>query len=154
MTDSPDSAASGPSEASGGSGPAGPEGSAGPAGPEGSAGPADSAGEYGQNPYGQNPYGQGPYGQGPYGYGGSPYGGSPYGQSPYGQSPYGSPYGQWVPPAPKPGIIPLRPLNVISPSLVETMSPGRKVGSVFTSKVASPNASLPLQVQLATRCLR
>src|SRR5580704_7605751 len=49
---------------------------------------------------------------------------------------------------------PLRPLNVISPSLVEMMSPGRKVGSVFTSKVASPNGSLPLQLQLATRCLR
>src|SRR5580658_1669419 len=49
---------------------------------------------------------------------------------------------------------PLRPLYVINPSLVETISPGRRVGSVFTSKVASPNASLPLQVQLATRCLR
>ena len=49
---------------------------------------------------------------------------------------------------------PPRPLYVISPSLVEMMSPGRKVGSVFTSKVASPNGSLPLQLQLATRCLR
>src|ERR1700683_2811370 len=49
---------------------------------------------------------------------------------------------------------PLRPLNVISPSLVEMISPGRQVGAVFTSKVASPNGSLPLQLQLATRCLR
>ena len=38
------------------------------------------------------------------------------------------------------------------PSLVETISPGRKVGSFFTSNEARPNASLPLQVQLATSC--
>src|SRR5215469_1422124 len=46
------------------------------------------------------------------------------------------------------------PVNANSPSLVETMSPGRKVGSRLTSNEVSPNASLPLQVQLATSCLR
>jgi len=71
--------------------------------------------QYGQAPYGQGPYGQAPYGQGPYSP--APYGKGPYGQAPYGggypTAPYGaSPYGQWVPPAPKPGIIPLRPLSV------------------------------------------
>jgi hypothetical protein len=34
------------------------------------------------------------------------------------------------------------------------MSPGRKVGSRFTSNEASPNAFLPLQVQFVTSCLR
>jgi hypothetical protein len=46
------------------------------------------------------------------------------------------------------------PVKARSPSLVETISPGRKVGSRFTSKDVSPNASLPLQVQFATSCLR
>ena len=47
-----------------------------------------------------------------------------------------------------------RPVKANSPSWVETISPGRKVGSRFTSKEVRPNASLPLQVQLATNCLR
>src|SRR6202795_1910649 len=49
---------------------------------------------------------------------------------------------------------PALPVTAISPSWVETMSPGRKVGSFLTSNGARPNASLPLQVQLATVCLR
>ena len=86
------------------------------------------------------PYGQPPYGQAPYGQPASPppaYGQPPqYGQPSYGQPPYGQPsqYGQpppppgpwgapgawgqpahpWgpPPPAPKPGIVPLRPIGV------------------------------------------
>ena len=46
------------------------------------------------------------------------------------------------------------PVNANNPSLVETMSPGRNVGSRLTSNEVSPIASLPLQVQLATNCLR
>jgi hypothetical protein len=66
---------------------------------------------YGQPPYGQPGYGQPGYGQ--QGYGQQGYGQQGYGQQGYGQPQYGGgPYGQWVPPAPKPGVIPLRPLNV------------------------------------------
>lgn len=57
-------------------------------------------GQYGGAAYAQSPYAQPPYGQAPHGGG--------YPTAPYGASPYG----QWVPPAPKPGIIPLRPLGV------------------------------------------
>ncbi|GII00926.1 hypothetical protein [Planobispora takensis] len=69
---------------------------------------------YGGQPYKGQPYGEQPHGGQPYGgqpYGGQPYGGTgPYGQPapPYGQA--GAPYGG--PPALKPGIIPLRPLNL------------------------------------------
>ncbi len=154
MTDTPDSAASGSSEASGDAGQAGSPGPGGPAGP---------GGAYGQNPYGQNPYGQGQgsYEQGPYGYGQTPYGGSPYGQGPYGsqygqapygsqygqapygsqygQAPYGSPYGQWVPPAPKPGIIPLRPLSV-----------GEILDGAFTALRRNPKATLGVAAIIMT----
>ena len=90
--------------------------------------------QYGQPGYGQPPYGQPPYGQAGYGQAG-------YGQAGYGQAGYGPPqagqqgptpgYGQpgypppgygygygpanaWAPPpqAPKPGIVPLRPIGV------------------------------------------
>ncbi|MFD5113235.1 hypothetical protein ACFWNG_13095 [Streptomyces sp. NPDC058391] len=49
----------------------------------------------------------GPYGNGPYGNG--PYGSGPYGNGP--QGPYG--WGGWTPPLPpKPGVIPLAPLDL------------------------------------------
>ncbi|GIH89729.1 hypothetical protein ACFFMN_12975 [Planobispora siamensis] len=77
---------------------------------------------HGGQPYGGQPYGGQPYGGQPYGgqpYGGQPYGGQPYGGQPYGGQPYGGtgPYGQPAPPyggppALKPGVIPLRPLNL------------------------------------------
>ena len=83
---------------------------------------------YGQPPYGQPGYGQ--PGQGlagpPPGYGQPPYAQPGYGQPAYGQPGYGQPgypppaygYGPgthaWAPPpqAPKPGIVPLRPIGV------------------------------------------
>jgi hypothetical protein len=89
--------------APGGSGPS--SGAPYGAGPQG-AGPG-APGSYGAGPYGAGPYGGSPYGGGPYGggaYGG--YGGSPYSAGPYGAGPYGRPQ------APKPGIIPLRPLAI------------------------------------------
>jgi Membrane domain of glycerophosphoryl diester phosphodiesterase len=105
--------------ASGGQGP----GSGAPygLGPAGPGGPGSyDPGSYGSGPYGAGPYGPGSYGSGPYGagpHGGNPYGGGPYGGGPYGGygayggGPYGGgPYGR--PPAPKPGIIPLRPLGI------------------------------------------
>jgi hypothetical protein len=68
---------------------------------------------YGTPPgYGPPPpgYGQPPPGHAGYGApGGGPYNGGPYGGGPYGNGPYGG-YGR--PWAPKPGIIPLRPLTV------------------------------------------
>jgi hypothetical protein len=42
------------------------------------------------------------------------------------------------------------PLTAMSPSDVETRSPGRKVGSFFTLSGTRPKGSLPLQVQFAT----
>jgi hypothetical protein len=68
---------------------------------------APTAAPHGQAPQGQPPYGQPTYGQ-------PPYGQPPYGQPPYGQPPYGQPQHPWTPPpqAPKPGIVPLRPLGV------------------------------------------
>ncbi|HUN34953.1 MAG TPA: glycerophosphoryl diester phosphodiesterase membrane domain-containing protein [Trebonia sp.] len=77
----------------------------GPPGPGGYGGYGNAPGGAG----GGAPYGPGPYGGGPYG--GTPYGGGPYGGGPYGGGPYGGgPYGR--PQAPKPGIIPLRPLGI------------------------------------------
>ena len=63
-----------------------------------------------QPPYGQppQPYGQPGYGQP--GYGQPGYGQQPGQWPPYGQPPYGDPYYGGM--APKPGCIPLRPLNV------------------------------------------
>src|ERR1700678_140719 len=89
----------------------------------GAAGDSDSRNEQGSSGGPQQPgYGPGPnaepgYHQGPPfgqpGYGQQGYGQQGYGQQGYGQPQYGGgPYGQWVPPAPKPGVIPLRPLNV------------------------------------------
>ncbi len=119
---------------------------------------------YGQAPYGQNPngqppqYGQAPYSQAPYSpapYGSAPYGPAPYGPAPYAQAPYGhqpyepygygsppygtSPYGQWVPPAPKPGIIPLRPLNV-----------SEILDGAFTALRRNPKATLGLSAIVMT----
>ena len=46
------------------------------------------------------------------------------------------------------------PPKVMSPSDVETRSPGRNVGSFFTPSGTRPKGSLPLQVQFATCFLR
>ena len=46
------------------------------------------------------------------------------------------------------------PPKVMSPSDVETRSPGRNVGSFFTLSGTRPKGSLPLQVQFATSSLR
>jgi hypothetical protein len=95
---------------------------------------------YGQAPSGQAPYGQPGHGQPPYGQPG--YGQAPYGQPGYGQAPYGlaaSPYGQWTPPAPKPGIIPLRPLGV-----------GEILDGAFTAVRRSPMAILGLSAVIVT----
>jgi hypothetical protein len=92
--------------------------------------PGPGAPWYGQAPYGQAPYGQPGYGQ------------APYGQAPYGQTPYGppaSPYGQWTPPAPKPGIIPLRPLGV-----------GEILDGAFTAVRRNPKATLGLAAIVMT----
>ena len=94
MADSPDPAAwaaSGGADEPGASGDAGQQGEHRDDGQE----PRYRGAAYAQSPYDQSSYGQAPYGGG-------------YPTSPYGASPYG----QWVPPAPKPGIIPLRPLSV------------------------------------------
>lgn len=96
--------------------------------------PADGQPQYGQVPPEQPQYGQPQYGQPQYGqpqYGQVPPGQPQYGQPQYGQPQYGQPqYGQpqygdgqpqfgYAPPpgfgypmAPKPGIIPLRPLSL------------------------------------------
>jgi hypothetical protein len=70
---------------------------------------------YGQAP--PPPPGYGPPGYGPPGYGPPAYGQPSYGQPayppqypPYGPPAYGPAYGQGLPAAPKPGIVPLRPL--------------------------------------------
>jgi hypothetical protein len=135
MTDSPDTAADPGGEQGGSRGEQG--GTGGP--PPGGTG-APQPPTYGQPPYGQAPYGQPPYGQAPYSqppYGQAPYGQPPgYGQQPpgYGMPPYGnSPYGQWVPPAPKPGVIPLRPLTV-----------GEILDGAFSAVRRNPKATLGL----------
>jgi hypothetical protein len=92
----------------------------------------------GQPPYGQPPYGPPPYGQPPYGQ--PPYGQQPYGQPGYGLPQYGgSPYGQWTPPAPKPGVIPLRPLSV-----------GEILDGAFTAVRRNPKATLGLAAIVMT----
>lgn len=148
MADSPNSAAAGASDP--GDGPAGPDDRDEftptqppdqPGYPPGGYGPP-----YGQPPpYGQSPYGQPPPYEQPPPYGQTPYGQPPYGQPPYGQSGYGpppygsSPYGQWVPPAPKPGIIPLRPLNV-----------SEILDGAFTAMRRNPKATLGLAAVVMT----
>ena len=88
--------ASGPFGQSSGGG--GQPGSYGPPGPYGQPGPYGPPGPYSQQGgYGQpGPYGQQPYGQQP---------------GPYGLPAYGGP-ASGRPPAPKPGVIPLRPIGV------------------------------------------
>jgi hypothetical protein len=128
MTDSPDTGAD-------------------PGGDQGSSGGVQQPG-YNQGPYGQPGYNQGPpfgqpayrqpgQGQPPYGHPGPgqpPYGQPPYGQPGYGPPQYGgSPYGQWTPPAPKPGVIPLRPLTV-----------GEILDGAFTAVRRNPKATLGL----------
>ncbi|MBD5786344.1 hypothetical protein IF650_09145 [Cellulosimicrobium terreum] len=72
--------------------------------------PRYGQGQYGQQQYGQQQYGQGQPGQQPQ------YGQGQYGQPQFGQPQYGPPAGfagaPYVPPASKPGIIPLRPLSL------------------------------------------
>jgi hypothetical protein len=98
----------------------------------GAAGDGDSRNEQGGSG-GPQQAGQGQAGQPPYG-AGPGYGQPPYGQPGYGQPPYGSsPYGQWVPPAPKPGVIPLRPLTV-----------GEILDGAFTTVRRNPKATIGL----------
>jgi hypothetical protein len=98
----------------------------------GAAGDGDSRNEQGGSG-GPQQAGQGQAGQPPYG-AGPGYGQPPYGQPGYGQPPYGSsPYGQWVPPAPKPGVIPLRPLTV-----------GEILDGAFTAVRRNPKATIGL----------
>jgi hypothetical protein len=111
---------------------------------------------YGQPGYGQQGYGQGPgsqpgygqpgYGQPGYGqpgYGQPGYGPGPYGPGPYGPGPYGpGPGGMWPPgrpSAPKPGVIPLRPLVV-----------GEILDGAFSSIRQNPKATLGLSAILLT----
>ncbi len=90
-------------------------------------------------PYGPPPHGQPPpYGQPP-GYGPPPYGQPPgYGPPQYGQPPYGGlpPYYQQL--APKPGCIPLRPLNL-----------GEILGGAFTAVARNARVVLPLSAAVA-----
>lgn len=85
----------------------------------------DAPGGWGQPSYGQPQYGrsapQAPGGYGQQGYGQGQHGQGQYGQGQYGQPQYGAPgYGPpagfagapYVPPAAKPGIVPLRPLSL------------------------------------------
>jgi hypothetical protein len=119
--------------------------------------PPDPEGQPGAGPYGQwapphgtqpgpGPYGQpqpGPYGQpqpGPYG----PPGPGPYGQpgpAPYGQQ--GAPYGYHPsygsPPAPKPGVIPLRPIGA-----------GEILDGAFTAIRRNPGATLGIGAVIMT----
>ena len=106
---------------------------------------------YGQSGYGQQGHGQAPGSQpgwGPPGYGQPGYGPGPGGQPAYGPPGYGpGPYGQapggmWPPgrpPAPKPGVIPLRPLVV-----------GEILDGAFSSIRQNPKATLGLSAILLT----
>src|SRR3984957_10908449 len=112
--------------------------------------PPGQAGEYSQPPpqygYGQPPgrqpgYGPPPGGQA--GYGPAGYGPPPGGQAGYGPAGYGPPPGGgWPPPrpsAPKPGVIPLRPLAV-----------GEILDGAFSSIRQNPKATLGLAAILMT----
>ena len=104
---------------------------------------------YGQPGYGQPGYGQPGYGQpgagqpgyGPPGYGQAP--GSAYGQPGYGRpgAGYGPPPGGWASPpqAPKPGVIPLRPIAV-----------GEILDGAFTSIRRNPKATLGIAAVVLT----
>ncbi len=135
MTDSPDTGADSGGEQGSSGGPQQPSfGQGGNGEPGYNQGPA-----FGQAPYGRPGPGQPPYGQQPYGQ--APYGQQPYGQQPgYGLPQYGgSPYGQWTPPAPKPGVIPLRPLSV-----------GEILDGAFTAVRRNPKATLGLAAIVMT----
>ena len=110
--------------------------------------------EHGQSPpggYGQPPSGYGAPGEpgaaggsGPPGGSGAPGGSSQqgYGQQGYGQAGPGQPrYGPWAsqPQAPKPGVIPLRPLGV-----------GELLDGAFTSIRRNPRATLGIAAVLLT----
>ena len=115
--------------------------------------PDSQAGGYGQPPpgagYGAPPgtgYGQPGYGQPGYsqpGYGQPGYGQPGYGQPGYGQpgTGYGAPAGGWAPPpqAPKPGVIPLRPIAV-----------GEILDGAFTSIRRNPKATLGIAAVVLT----
>jgi len=105
----------------------------------------------GQPPYGQPPYGQPPYGQPPYGQ--PPYGQLPYGAPPYGGTPYGGlpPYYQQL--APKPGCIPLRPLNVgeILTGAFAAVTRNARVVLPLSATVAVLRAVIGLIIQLSNR---
>jgi hypothetical protein len=100
---------------------------------------------YDQPGYGQTGYGQpgySPPGYNPPGYGQAP--GSAYGQPGYGQTGagYGAPPGGWAPPpphAPKPGVIPLRPIAV-----------GEILDGAFTSIRRNPKATLGIAAVVLT----
>jgi hypothetical protein len=116
--------------------------------------PGSQPGGYGQAPpgagippgtgYSQPGYGQPGYGQpgsGQPGYGQEP--GSPYGQPGHGQpgAGYGTPPGGWAAPpqAPKPGVIPLRPIAV-----------GEILDGAFTSIRRNPKATLGIAAVVLT----
>src|SRR6266851_3911479 len=96
---------------------------------------ADSAPAYGPPAGGQQGYGQHPGSQSGYGQPG-------YGQPGYGQPGYGPARGAWpthAPSAPKPGVIPLRPLVV-----------GEILDGAFSSIRQNPKATLGLSAILLT----
>ncbi len=106
--------------------------------------PAGSAQGYGQppggHPYGPPPGSQQGYGQHPGSQSG--YGQPGYGQPGYGQPGYGPAGGAWpthAPSAPKPGVIPLRPLVV-----------GEILDGAFSSIRQNPKATLGLAAILMT----
>jgi hypothetical protein len=105
---------------------------------------------YGQPGYDQPGYGRPGYGQPGYeqpGYGQPGYGQAPgpaYGQPGHGQpgAGYGAPPGGWAPPppqAPKPGVIPLRPIAV-----------GEILDGAFTSIRRNPRATLGIAAVVLT----
>jgi hypothetical protein len=99
-------------------------------------------GQTGYGPPGYTPPGYSPPGYSPPGYGQAP--GSAYGQPGYGQTGagYGAPPGGWAPPpphAPKPGVIPLRPIAV-----------GEILDGAFTSIRRNPKATLGIAAVVLT----
>ena len=82
-----------------------------------------------------------PPGYGQPGYGQPGYGQPGYGQPGYGQPGYGQPPGMWAPPqqAPKPGVIPLRPIAL-----------GEILDGAFTSIRRNPKATLGIAAVVLT----
>jgi hypothetical protein len=89
-------------------------------------------------PPGYGPQGYGPQGYGQQGYGQQGYGPQGYGQQGYGQTPYGA-WPQQAPRAPKPGVIPLRPIGF-----------GEILDGAFSSIRQNPRAMLGLAAILMT----